>query len=215
MGGGSIAIDSLLFVGLVAPIAVYFLLLGLVNSHARPCLVSSRTDFVSLTIVMAPLLIAPMPALANRSLWWLLALELALAAWAFFSMLPGRSDGWVIYNISSRRCRAAIDAALRDLGWRGKWKGDAWKGECGELTLSSIPLLRNVTIHTQWPTARSADRLSELDQALQRRLTRIEQLPSTAGACLLVLGVALLAMPIWMMGRHIQDVVEAVVHLFG
>ncbi len=213
--GGSIAIDSLLVVGLVAPIAVYFLMLGLVNSHSRPCLVSSRSDFVSLTIVMAPLLIAPMPALANRSLWWLLPLELVLAAWGFFSMLPGRSDGWVIYNISARRCRAAIDAALRDLGWVGRWKGDAWQGDCGELTLSSIPLLRNVTIHADWQTSRSADRLGELDRALQRRLMRIEQLPSTAGACLLVLGVALLAMPIWMMGRHIQDVVEAVVHLFG
>lgn len=215
MGGGSIAIDSLLVVGLVAPIAVYFLLLGLVNSHARPCLVSSRTDFVSLTIVMAPLLIAPMPALANRSLWWLLALELVLAAWAFFAMLPGKSDGWVIYNISSRRGRAAIDAALHDLGWSGHWKGNSWKGERGELTLSSVPLLRNVTIHTRWLTARSAGRLDELDRAIQRRLSRIEQLPSTTGACLLVLGVALLAMPIWMMGRHIQDVVEAVAHLFG
>jgi len=215
MGGGNIAIDSLLVVGLVAPIAIYFLLLGLVNSHARPCLVSSRSDFISLTIVMAPLLIAPMPALANRSLWWLLALEVLLAGWAFFAMLPGRWDGWVIYNISGRRCRAAVEAALRDLGWGGSWKGDVWRGEIGELALSSIPLLRNVTLHTGRLSRRSAERLAELDRALQHRLMRIEQLPSTAGACLLVLGVALLAMPIWMMGRHIQDVVEAVVHLFG
>ena len=215
MGGGSMAIDSLLVVGLVAPIAVYFLMLGLVNSHARPCLVSSRNDFVSLTIAMAPLLIAPMPALANGSLWWLLPIEVALAAWAFFSMLPGRCDGWVIYNISSRRCRAAVEAALRDLGWNGRWKGDVWRGDIGELSLSSIPLLRNVTVHTERLSPRTMDQLPELDRALQRRLMRIEQLPSTAGACLLVLGVALLAMPIWMMGRHIQDVVEAVVHLFG
>jgi len=44
---------------------------------------------------------------------------------------------------------------------------------------------------------------------------RVEQLPSTTGACLLLVGVALLTLPIWMMGRHIQDVVEAMVHLFG
>ncbi len=215
MGGGSVAIDSLLVVALVAPIALYFLFLGLVNSHARPCLVSSRADFTSLTIVMLPLLVAPMPALVRASLWWLLIAEVGLAAWVFCAMLPGRLDGWVVYNISSARCRATIDAVLAELGWTGRWTGDSWRGAGGELHLTSLPLLRNVTIHLELGGRDAAPRIADLDEALQRRLMRIEQLPSTTGACLLLLGVALLTLPMWMMGRHIQDVVEAMVHLFG
>jgi len=215
VGGGNVAIGSLVFVALVAPIAIYFLFLGLVNSHSRPCLVSSRADFTSLTIVMLPLLIAPMPALARASMWWLLALEIVLAGWAFFAILPGRLDGWVIYNISAVRCRATIDAALQELGWSGRWAGDTWRGGPGELHLTSLPLLRNVTVHVQLNGGGAAGHVADLDRTLQRRLMRVEQLPSTTGACLLLVGVALLTLPIWMMGRHIQDVVEAMVHLFG
>jgi hypothetical protein len=215
MSGDSVAIDALLFVALVAPIAVYFLFLGLVNSHSRPCRVSSRADFTSLTIVMLPLLVAPIPALARASLWWLLGLEVGLAAWAFFALLPRGGDGWVIYNISAPRCRAVIEAAMADAGWAGRWNGDTWRGDAGALHLTSVPLLRNVTIHLELSGGTGDGRVAAFDRALERRLMRIEQLPSTTGACLLLVGVALLALPIWMMGRHIQDVVEAMVHLFS
>lgn len=213
--GYGVAIDSLLLVVLIAPVAVYFLFLGLVNSHARPCLVSSRSDFVALTVVMAPLLVAPMPALARGGYWWAIGAEAALAGWGFLAMLPGRRAGWVIYNISPSRGRGLIQAAVAELGWDGHWSGDSWRGRDGALYLTSLSLLRNVTIHADLGGAAADSHMASLNAALSRRLARIEQLPSTMGAFMLLLGVALLALPIWTMGRHIQDVVEAVIHLFG
>lgn len=215
MGGGNPAINSLLIVALVAPIAVYFLFLGLVNSHARPCLVSSRSDFISLTVVFLPLLFAPMPALLGSGGAWLLAVEAGLVAWLFFAMLPGRQAGWVIYNISTPRARAVVDAALRDAGWQGQWVGESWRGERGVVHLTGLSFLRNATLHLDAAGPAAGPAVKALESALAARLGRIDQLPSASGACMVVLGVALLVLPIWTMGRHIQDVVEAMIHLFG
>ncbi|MFO0973362.1 MAG: hypothetical protein U1A27_08000 [Phycisphaerae bacterium] len=215
MSGGNPAIDSLLFVVLVAPIAVYFLLLGLVNSHATPCLISSRSDFVALTVVFLPLLVAPMPALVGSGAAWLLVVEAGLVGWLFHQMLPGRRAGWVIYNISAARARAVVEQAAADAGWNGTWQDESWRGPAGTVRLTSLPVLRNVTVHLDPTTGTTDQTVAALERAISGRLGRIRQLPSTAGACLVMLGVSLLAVPIWMMGRHIQDVVEAMVHLFG
>src|SRR5262245_6602083 len=78
------AVSALLVFLNVAPIALYFLVLGLVNSHARPYRISSRSDFVALTSVIVPFLFWPVPSLVVSGLWWLLALEVGLVLWGFF-----------------------------------------------------------------------------------------------------------------------------------
>ena len=35
------------------------------------------------------------------------------------------------------------------------------------------------------------------------------------GACLVMLGVGLMIIPMWMVSRHIDDLVDAMSHLFG
>lgn len=214
MTSGNEAVDVLLLVALIAPIAVYFLLLGLVNSHARPCLISSRSDFVALTCAVMPLLIAPVPALVRAGTAWLVSVEAAIAAWAFFSMLPKSNAGWVVYNISPVRCRAVLESCLRQIGWEGTWDADTWQGEEGTVHVSHLSLLRNCSIHLELRGS-ATERATELGGALEERLSRIGQLPSTAGICMLMLGAMLLTVPVWMMGRHIQELVEAVVHLLG
>ena len=91
------AVRALLLFLNVAPIALYFLFLGLVNSHARPHRVSSRADFVALTSVMVPVLFWPVPALVVSGLWWLMILEVAAATWAFLHLLP-RRHGMVLHR---------------------------------------------------------------------------------------------------------------------
>lgn len=215
MGESAHAINALLLIAYIVPIAVYFLFLGLVNSHARPYLVSSRTDFIALTCVLAPLLIAPIPTLAASGLLWLLAIGAGVLAWVFFAMLPAADAGWVIYNISASRGRAVVDACLRELGWFGTWDDNAWHGDAGRLYVTALPVLRNVSVHLEFAGAQAPRRTADLARAIEARLGRVEQLPSTTGACMVILGIGLLALPVWMMGRHIQDLVEAVAHLFG
>lgn len=209
------AVNVLLLVAFVAPVAVYFLMLGLVNSHATPRLVSCRDDFVALTGVMIPFLIAPVPALARAALWWVIVLEAGLAAYAFFALLPGRHAGWVIYNIGSGRGRELVRRCVAELGWGGEWRSGSWSGASGRLHVTSLSVLRNITVHVELHSPEAESQRLALRSLLEERLSRVQQLPSATGACMLLLGVGMLSVPIWIVGRHIEELVEAVVHLFG
>lgn len=210
-------VDVLMLVGNVAPVALYFLTLGLVNSHSRPYLTSSRSDFLALTVVLIPLLLWPLPSLAGLHAWWPLAGGIALAAALFIRMLPRRSAGFVVYNISEIACQRSLEQSLSDLGIRGEWEGRSWRSDCGRLVvqLRKFALLRNVSINLEFRDGEDQRLTADLQQNLAARLARIAQLPSTMGASLVLLGVFLLILPMWMVGRHIQDLVDAMSHLFG
>ncbi len=209
--------DVLMLVACVAPVALYFLTLGLVNSHSRPWLVSSRSDFVSLTIALFPLLVLPIPAFVQSQMWWLLVVAIVLAGLVFRWMLPSSRAGFVIYNISESKCRQLVDRSILQLGWDGQWKDQAWLSDTGQLTVlvRGFSLLRNVTIHIESPRGGHVAEFHALAAEMQKRLQAVSQLPSTTGACLVVLGLGLMILPMWMVSRHINELVDAVTHIFG
>lgn len=210
-------VDVLLLVGSVAPIALYFLFLGLVNSHSRPYLTTSRSDFVALTVVLVPILMWPVPVFTQLEMWWLLAGSVFLVGLVFFWMLPSPRDGFVMYNISEARCTRLLKDTIRHLGWVGRWNDQNWQAEKGHLTIvvRGFSLLRNVTIHIETNGQGDFKEIDALQAELDRRLQAVSQLPSTMGTCLVLLGVALMIIPIWMVNRHIDDLVDAMSHLFG
>jgi hypothetical protein len=216
LSGNYQVVDVLMLVGNVAPIALYFLTLGLVNSHARPCLVTARADFVALTGVLVPVLLWPVPSLAHGRAIWLLAAGFFLAALLFVYMLPRRHAGFVIYNVAEQRCARLLEDAMAALGIRGDWTGSVWRSVDGSVAihLRTFSLLRNVSLNIEVsddPAALS----TSLETQLTARFSQIAQLPSTMGACLVMVGVVLMILPMWMMGRHIHDLVDAMSHLFG
>lgn len=203
----------------VAPVAIYFLTLGLVNSHARPWMVSSRSDFVSLTVVLIPLLIWPLPALAYGRQWWLLIAAAVAVALMFRRMLPDRRAGYVVYNIAENRCRSLVADAIASLGLRGEWTGTTWRSADGRwaIVLGAFAPLRNVTLHFESAADDTAAHIwiERLREAVDSRLSAVSQAPSTMGACLVMLGLGLMLIPMWMVTRHIDDLVDAMSHLFG
>jgi len=222
------AVDTLIMVANVAPIALYFLILGLVNSHSRPYLISSRSDFIALTIALAPVLMWPVPSFVQAGMVWPLIVGLLLAAVAFFLLLPRHDAGFVIYNISEARCMRIVGEAMRRLGLRGRWDGGTWCSEGDDIRvhLGKIAMLRNVTLHVEDVPSRTDDvgsgsdglkstLVDRLGVELALRLRSVSQLPSAMGACLVMIGVAILIVPMWMVSRHIDDLVDAMSHLFG
>ncbi|MBX3395634.1 MAG: hypothetical protein KF841_09730 [Phycisphaerae bacterium] len=210
--------DVLMLVLCVGPVATYFLTLGLVNSHARPCIITSRADFISLTIVLIPLLVVPLPTLAGSSHLWLLGLATLGFAMAFHRLLPAADAGFVIYNISEKRCRRLVEDALRSIGWHGSWSAETWHDRDGRFALSlrSFTPLRNVTLHVEHTDGIDpAVRLAALRAAMEHEFRSVSQMPSTMGACLVMVGVALMIIPLWMVSRHIDQLVDAVTYLFG
>jgi hypothetical protein len=208
--------DVLMLVGNIAPIALYFLTLGLVNSHARPCLITSRADFVGLTSVLVPVMLWPVPSLAHGRMIWLLFAGFLLATMLFFYLLPARNSGYVIYNLGESRCVRLLEESLAAMEIAGAWHGSIWRSRDGKIAihLRKFTLLRNVSlcIESTGDPARFACRL---ENELASRFTQIAQLPSSMGACLVLLGVVLMILPMWMVGRHIHDLVDAMSHLFG
>lgn len=210
------AISTLMVFLNVAPIGLYFLVLGLVNSHSRPHRVSSRTDFIALTSVMIPLLFWPVPAMVVSRLWILLGLGLCAAIIAFVRLLPAHDAGWVVYNLSESRFRRAMETALSGLGLSGRWDGRTWQESGGGLRVdySCLTVLRNVSVNIHAATPELRQRADELALRLDRQFDRFEQLPSMSGACLLVLGIGLMVVPLWLLGHHAQDVAATVARLW-
>lgn len=210
-------VDVLMLVGNLVPIALYFLILGLVNSHARPCLITSRTDFLVLTSVLVPVLLWPVPELVRGRLYLPLLGILLFAGYLFYYLLPSRDAGYVVYNLSRTQCRRLVEQALRRLGYSGQWQGSTWQADNAPLTieLREFSLLSNVSLHFESGDATSRSRIGAIGAELDRRLQAVRRLPSNMGVGLVVAGITLLILPMWMVGRHIHDLVDAMFHLFG
>lgn len=208
--------DVLMLVLCIAPVAVYFLTLGLVNSHSRPWMISGRSDFISLTVVLIPLLIWPLPMLVQARQWWILGGAVFAMSAMFYRMLPSVRAGFVIYNIAEKRCLRLVQDSIASLGWHGEWAGAQWTSadRSMSVTLRGFSPLRNVTLNIESQTERHASDVEALRTAMERRFESIAQMPSTMGACLVMLGLGLMIIPIWMVSRHIDDLVDAVTHLF-
>ncbi len=101
----------------IAPIAGYFLVLGVVNSQASPRLVSGRRDFLLLTGTFLPILFWPMAAVWNAFGWYTVVGLLLTCSVLIRSMLPHPWKQWVIYNANTSVASAALRRALDQLGW--------------------------------------------------------------------------------------------------
>ena len=207
-----------LLVGLM-PVAGYFLTLGLVNCQAQPRLIGARTDFFVLTAVFCPLLLWPAPALLARGPVGQLALVAGLGTGVlvFRRLLPPRDRGWVVYNISGHRLHRLLVASFHALGWSWQRRGDRYElPACGlGVVISGYTFLRSAAIHLEpLEERREPFDAHRLRAELELRLRQQQLLPSLTGSCLLLLGVCVLIVPLWMMSRHMDAIVELMQKLF-
>ncbi|MGB9624765.1 MAG: hypothetical protein ACPMAQ_07870 [Phycisphaerae bacterium] len=199
----------------LGPLALYFIILGLVNSQRCPRLISSRADFVTLTVVFMPLLVWPVPFLVSHGLWWLLGLGAAAVCGAFAALLPEPYAGWVIYHTGRPEVEAILHHAARRLGWdvRCDEAGTSIPEANLRYWCSAFPWLGSVSIHLE-PLAGRADAgaIERFRAEIERRLERRSLLPSPVGAGLVLVGIVLWVVPLWMVFRHMDAIVDVVQH---
>jgi hypothetical protein len=201
---------------LFAPLAVYFMVLGLLNSQPTPRLINARSDFLVLTAAVSPLLLAPGASLLRHGHSWVLIPVLAVAGLAMWGLLPKRDSGWVVYNLSAPRARALLQRCLGELGWTYHVVGGVVQVPQRrlEIRLSSLPALRNVTFRLDFSDpAERAQTAALLYRKLDAALARQQLLPSLAGSCLMILGVGMMILPLWMMSRHSEAIAQVVTRL--
>jgi hypothetical protein len=202
----------------LGPLAVYFLGLGLVNSGAHPSLVPARTDFVLLTMALIPMIMGPVVGLVEIGGWWPALAAGAVLAGFFIATLPRRDAAWVVYNCSLPQCRRLLSHACRRLGWAIEGGDDQLHIPEANLTitLSSLPLLRNVTLSfgRRGERGTSLASLAQLIDSLEREIRQEAILPSPTGASMVVIGACLLAVPMWFFFHNMDVIVRAVRQIF-
>lgn len=198
----------------LGPLSLYFLGLGLLSSQARPHLVSARTDFTLLAMVFIPLIVLPVLLLMEHGLSHLVTAGVVGLVILFVALLPKRDQSWVMYNCSPAQGRRLLQQATRRLGWEAVWQEDgrvAIRPVDLHITQTSLPWLRSVTLHADGPTtpdSRAARR--QLMATLRAETQHETMLPSATGASLVLIGAALLGLPMWYLFQNISAIVETV-----
>jgi hypothetical protein len=192
----------------VAPVALYFLVLGLLNSRAHPQLLSGRMDFAILTIAISPLLLLPM-------LNWLgLSPAFAAAAIAVVGggalVLVPRGQTWVLYNVQGEQARTAVASALRRMGLEAQFQGGAYLLDGARVLVSGFSPLRNATIRLLGGDKTLARRF---ERALWDVLRGYEVQASPMAVSLLLVAVAMLVAPLALVAHRVPEIVRLLTDL--
>jgi hypothetical protein len=200
----------------LGPVALYFLILGLANSQRSPRLVSARADFIALAIVFLPVLVWPVPMMVAAGWTWALVPVGVIVGGVFLALLPRADAGWVVYHATRSQAAQMIERALGRLGWTSvpHGGGAVWCVPEARLRLriTAFSWLGSVSVHVAPSVGSTVPRaaISRLGAELERELNRHELLPSPVGPCLVLVAIVLWAVPVWMMFRHIDAIVDVV-----
>jgi len=209
---------TLKVIGTVAPIAAYFLTLGVINSQATARMISGRWDFVILTGIFLPALFWPLASLAALLGWNAVVVLVGGGGVVLRLMLPHPWKQWVIYNADTRRAVDAVGRALAGLGWTFYQEREtifAVPGLNMKLEVSGLALLNAVNLHIRTDARSREDAgVDMLVDAIEAALCRYQLLPTAAGLFLVLIGAGLMIVPMWMMTRHMHEIVEAIQRLF-
>jgi len=194
----------------VVPVAVYFLILGLLNSRRHPQMLTGRLDFVLMFAALGPVFILPTVEYMSLSPLGTVALVLVVAAG--IALLAPRGGTWVVYNLQSSEARSAVVRALGALGVDFEATRLGLRlGEPGAtVSIRSFSLLRNVSIGL-----RGGDKdLSRRFQAeLSRTLGVMDAETSPAAMSFLLVATALLVAPLSLVAHRVPEIVRILTDL--
>ena len=202
----------------VAPIAMYLVLLGLINLRRRPYVLTGTRESLLVGLALAGLVVVgpielffPQQA-ANRFghyVWPLLAMfyTLLLCLW----ILLGRPR-LIVYNVSSAQLRAVLSEAAIKLDADARWAGDslALPQMNVQLHLEVFDWMRNVTLvstggdqsYTNW---------RRLEGALRVALREITVPRNPRGYSFILVGLMLIATLAIQAARNPQAIAQGLI----
>jgi len=194
----------------VVPVAIYFLVLGLLNSRRHPQLLTGRRDFALLIAALSPLFALPALSLIGVSLPSVVGVVAAVAAGIL--LLAPKGGSWVVYNIPPDQARRAIDSALDQAGMPHSPAGRGFRlhGGNGFVQVSDFPLLRNVSIRLRGADEQLARRFEE---RLGRIVAGLEAETSPMAVALLLVATAMLVAPLSMVAHRAGEIVRLLTDL--
>jgi hypothetical protein len=194
------------------PAALYFLLIGVLNSRTTPQLVRGRTDFICLTVAFSPMFALPLlQAVGASAISVVVVLGAIVAATA--ALAPPRRGNWVIYNTALDDAMASAEQALSEMDRPFRRDGRRLRLTDGDLTvrLSSIPLLRNVSIQLEGPADEGFS--GRFEARLADRLGAVPAGATPMASAFLMIATALLAAPLALAADRMPEMVRLLTDL--
>jgi hypothetical protein len=188
---------------LVVPLAVYFGLLGLLNTRRHPQLLTGRQDLALLMIALSPLGGAIVMPLFGAG--WIGLGVLALLLGGVIVLAPS-SNSWVVYNLTLSEARRLARSALQEIGQTPNSPDQTvFEFQDGRLELWAFPILRNVTFKlcTDCPAM-----ARQFEKALERRLTAQPCEASPMALSMLLVATAMLIAPAALMLQQMPEIVR-------
>lgn len=207
--------DPLHFCIAVVPLAVYLLLIGLLNLRRRPFVTSGARDAAAVGIGIAGLMMAgpmelfmPQAAAAQYgSLVWVMMLS-------FYGLMVSLTVllmrvRIVAYNVTAEQLRPILTRIALGFDKSSRWSGDGLLIPAKEIHLHLEPSLWNRSVQlTASGVAQSYEGWNELEAKLKEAVVSVEVRPNLFGAGLLAGTLSLAAFTLyWMLIE--QDAVVA------
>jgi hypothetical protein len=197
----------------LGPLAIYLLLLGVINLSRRPFLVTGPRDTAALGLAIAGLLVVgpielllPQKALIVNGwvVWLLVGVMYALCLSLVVLLARPRIT---IYNVSAEVLQPVLAEVIGSLDPHARWAGNSvvLPGLSVELHVERYPLARNVTLVAN-SDQQSLAGWRMLAEALRRRLRTAESTRSAWGAGLLLAGLLMLGLLAWTIATDSQAV---------
>lgn len=185
--------DPLHFCISVAPLAVYFLLLGLLNLYGRPFVTTGARDAAALGIGISGLVVAgPMELFFPESaasqygsfVWVLLISFYGLCVSLVVLLMRSRI---VIYNVTLEQLRPILSQVAMELDRKSRWTGDSLlMAELNvHLHVEAVGWLRNVQL-TSGGLNQSFEGWRTLELELKKALAPIRVGPNLFGIGMLI-----------------------------
>ena len=195
----------------VVPVAVYFLLIGLLNSRRHPQVLTGRGDFILLMAAICPPFLLSLGSLAG-SVTAIIAIT-AGGAIAILLLAP-RTGTWVIYNTTRREGCQAVCRALHCVGVEAKIAQCGVEVIFGDVSvrIGGFAPLRNVSIHLH---GADKDFSRRFGAALSNILCQTPAVTSPMAASFLMIATAMLIAPMAMMAQQVPEIVRILSDLLG
>ncbi len=208
----------------LGPVAIYMLLLGVINLARRPLVVSGGRDAAALGLAVSGLVfVGPLALLfpegvaahfgpaGTKYLWLTFIGLLAICLIIVLLILRPRL---VIYNISAGQLRPILVEVVQRMDADARWAGDCLflPGLGVQLHLESFGWMRNVSLVSSGPK-QDYQGWSRLGRDLSTALRAVEVPRNLAGLMLLSIGNVLILGLAWAIIRDPQAIARTVFEL--
>lgn len=204
--------EQLQIATVVVPVAVYFLILGFLNSRRCPQLLSGRRDFALLVVALCPLFVLPALGYVGISPFTV-GIAVVAVAGCIYALAP-RGHTWVIYNLPLPRAIKLTENALQDAGAqvRRNRNGFDLPAVGGRLEIHSFSLLHNVSIRLQ---GGDVDLAGRFEASLRRELAAIRSEATPAATAMLLVATAMLVAPLALVAYRADEIVRILTDLLN